>query len=59
MRAEGHGGDLPAAGAAGPGVDLYVFRQRLSPGGFRPPALLARQAGRRAGASREGGPQTG
>jgi cytochrome d ubiquinol oxidase subunit II len=27
----------------------YVFRQRLSPGDFRPPALLTRQGNGRAG----------
>ena len=47
------------------GWTYYVFRQRLSPGDFRPPALLTGQGPRsgppngRAGAGREGPAETG
>jgi cytochrome d ubiquinol oxidase subunit I len=37
----------------------YVVRQRLSPGDFRPPALVTGQGNGQAGASREGGTQAG
>ena len=47
------------------GWTYYVFRQRLSPGDFRPPALLAGQGPRpgqpngRVGTGREGPAETG
>ena len=42
-----------------PAWTCYVFRQRLSPADFQPPALLIRQANGRADVSREGGTPTG